>query len=128
MAPKAYLCDVATGSYCDSTDLKCTAIGNVGDTCNTSGGSYACVKTAYCDFATKTCAAKKAVGETCSGSFPDPCSAGNFCDATRKCAMLLVEGAACTSSQMCASSSCVNGKCSKSGTTDLGLAFICGGG
>jgi hypothetical protein len=126
--PRAYLCDVATGVYCDGTSGACVAIGKVGDPCNSSTGQYVCEKTAYCDSATKTCTMKKSVGDSCT-SFPDPCSAGNYCDsATMKCVVALPEGALCTMSQACASGSCVNGKCGKSTTTDLGLALLCGSG
>ena len=128
VAPKAYLCDVATGVYCDSSTEACVAIGQIGDMCSANSGSYGCVKTAYCDSVTKTCTAKKVVGDACT-SFPDPCAAGNYCDdATLKCTVALDDGAPCMSGRTCASGSCVNGKCAKAGSTDIGLAFLCGGG
>jgi hypothetical protein len=127
VAPKAYLCDVATAVYCDSSSRKCTAIGMLGDTCTTNSGQYTCVKAAYCDFTTRTCTATKAVGEACH-SFPQECSVGNYCDdATMKCAVALADGTACMSSLTCASKTCVNGKCAKPGSSDFGLALICGG-
>src|SRR5204863_9447149 len=114
--PRACLCDVAMGVYCDSTSGGCIAIGQIGDTCS-GGGSYVCVKAAYCDSTTRTCVARKVVGDSCS-AFSDECSAGNYCDeVSMKCAVALAEGAACTSSRACASGSCVNGKCGK-GSSD----------
>jgi len=128
VAPMTYLCNVADGVYCDSTSMKCAAIGMVGDACSAFGGSYSCAKTAYCDSATSKCTARKAAGDACT-SFSDQCSAGNYCDdTTSKCVAALAVGAACASSQACASDSCVNGKCAAAGSDDLGLAFLCGGG
>jgi hypothetical protein len=124
--PRAYLCDVAMGVYCDSTSGGCIAIGQIGDTCS-GGGSYVCVKAAYCDSTMRTCVARKVVGDSCN-AFSDQCSAGNYCDeVTLKCTVTLAEGAACTSSRACASGSCVNSKCAKSGSNDFGLALLCGG-
>ena len=125
-AARGYVCDLAKGVYCDSTSKACTAVHDVGGAC-AGYDNYACVKTAYCDSLQKKCAPRHAVGEDCSGS-SQSCVAKSNCDqTTRKCVAGLPDGTACTSSSQCESNDCVNGKCDKSGSSDLSTQFLCGG-
>ena len=125
VAPRGYLCDLAAGVYCDETSGACNALAPIGGDCSGSFTS-GCVREAYCDGTTRKCTARKPTGASCD-SFGGQCVAGDTCDSTTKtCVTLLVDGAACNDGQTCASGSCVNGKCGHS--SDLGLAFLCGGG
>jgi hypothetical protein len=124
--PKGYVCDVAKGIYCDSKSVACKKIADIGADCDTSSTQYACVKTAYCDFSTKKCVARPALGADCT-PFSTPCADKAYCDdTTKKCTATLADGAPCTSSQQCASDSCVNKACGKSGSSDFGLTLLCG--
>jgi hypothetical protein len=118
--PRGYLCDVENGIMCDSASQKCTALAQVGAPCSSSSG---CVKTAYCDFSSHACAQRKAAGTNCTGA-SGQCEAGAYCDTTQKlCVLLVPDGGACTVSNACASSRCVNGTCAKG---SLSLSLLCG--
>jgi hypothetical protein len=119
--PKGFSCDRAAGLFCDSKTTTCIKLGAVGDACSSSS---ACSTGAFCDFSTSKCATQKATGEACSGF--DDCVKGDWCDSsgTKTCKAQIADGAACTVSNECASSSCTNGKCQSS---DFGLALLCGG-
>ncbi|MBI2395300.1 MAG: hypothetical protein HYV09_37370 [Deltaproteobacteria bacterium] len=126
--PKGYTCNVKDGIRCDSTTYKCTTIPKIGETCE-SYSSNSCTSDAYCDSSTKKCAARKAIGQPCETYSSDQCVDGAYCDSTTKqCTAALADGAPCTSTESCKSRSCVNNKCAASGSGDLGLALLCGGG
>jgi hypothetical protein len=120
-----YTCDVADGVYCDSNTQKCTALAMTGQTCN---GNEQCVASDYCAFGGttgQTCQARVAVGSMCTNNGSNPCVTGSSCDPNSgTCKAQLPSGAACTTSQECQSGICNNGKCS--GTSNLGLALLCG--
>lgn len=121
---RGYVCDVANGIACDSTTNECTHIGAVGEDCSTNA-LYGCVATAYCDSASKKCVARLPEGADCSSFLP--CTTDTYCDSTSKtCTAAIADGASCTTSSQCKSESCVNKICSSSGSSDLGLALLCG--
>lgn len=126
--PRGYTCNEKDGIRCDSKSLTCTPIPKIGEACEPYS-SDACVAGAYCDRTTKLCTARKAVGDACETFSSEQCVEDAYCDSTtNKCTAALEDGAACTKSEQCKSSSCVNSKCAKSISGDLGLAFLCGGG
>jgi hypothetical protein len=124
---RGYLCDVAKNVYCSSKANACVAIADVGQDCDTSGFSYACVKSAYCDYATTKCVARLAVGADCSSSSTS-CAEKAYCDQTsKKCTAALADGAPCASSQECVSQSCVNKACAASSSGgSFGGTLLCG--
>lgn len=125
---RAFICHVSDNLYCDGQTRKCTRIQDVGGPCS-SGGQYACVKTAYCDFQKKTCAARLPAGADCGSSLgSDVCQEKLYCDATtKKCTQGLAVGAPCQRSDQCETRSCVNGKCAEGGSLgDLGYVLLCG--
>jgi hypothetical protein len=122
---RGYLCRVADGLHCDRTTQACTKFKAVGADC--SGGDE-CGSSAFCG-SDRKCTARKNVGEACSGGFGsrEECVAAAFCqDSSMTCAAKLGSGAACTDSDECKSSSCVNGKCEGDVPVNFGLALLCG--
>jgi hypothetical protein len=126
--PRGFICDVASGVYCDSTSHACKKIGDVGADCS-NGGQYACVKAAYCDFTSHTCVARIPVGGDCgSSTSSSSCADKSYCDqTTKKCTAGLPEGSPCESSQQCESGTCVNKACGKSSSGDFSTALLCSG-
>jgi hypothetical protein len=124
---RGFICDVADNLYCDGQTKKCTRIQDVGGP-GTTGGTYACVKSAYCDFTTKTCVARLPAGADCSSGGSNVCQDKLYCDtATKKCTQGVANGAPCQRSDQCESRSCVNGKCEQGGSLgDLGYVLLCG--
>jgi len=121
-----YTCDVADGVYCDSTTQKCTALATTDQACN---GNQQCVTSDYCTSsgttAGTTCQPRTPLGSPCSFGVTGQCVDGAYCDSSSStCKTQLANGAACQTSQECASGNCNNGSCS--GTSNLGLALICG--
>ena len=119
-----YTDDGVTCSGSSSSGYTCAALGQVGDSCQ-STGSNGCVPTAYCDFSSEKCLARIATGQACTSQ--NTCVAGDYCDinGSGSCAAQLGSGAACTSSEQCQSSDCTNGKCG-AGFGSLGLSLFCG--
>jgi hypothetical protein len=122
-----YTCDVADGVYCDSTTQQCTALVATNQTCT---GTEQCVTSDYCGFASgamgQTCQPRASVGSMCPFSGTgNTCVANAYCDSnTNTCRAQIANGAACSTSQQCASGNCNNGKCS--GTNNLALGLLCG--
>lgn len=124
--PRGYLCHVDEGLFCDSSTRACTRIKNVGAPC-TGQPSHECVATAYCDTVSKACAERKPVGAACTSILHPQCVEGAYCHETmRTCALQGDVGAACTRREQCRIGPCVNGKCEKGSSSDLGLVFLCG--
>jgi hypothetical protein len=122
LPPKGYLCDVASGIYCDTTSMSCTALAMTGQSCT---GSTRCVVGDYCDFTMSKCAATKPAGSPCQ-SFEE-CTSTTYCDpGSKTCTAKLADGSACTTSEACVGGSCVNSKCGGT-SNDIGLALLCGG-
>lgn len=121
-----YTCNVADGVYCDSSTQTCTALGTTGQTCT---GNQECVASDYCGFSStggQSCQPRTPVGSSCGSGGNNQCVAGSYCDPSSfVCAVQLANGAACSTSQQCASGTCNNGKCS--GTNNLALGLLCGG-
>jgi len=125
VAPRAYICHVSDGLFCNAKTESCSKIQPVGGPCGANGfGNFECVATAYCDNLTDKCVARKAAGADCS-SFGTECSAGHYCNEdTEKCTVQTKDGAACTTDEECTSDNCVNDKCAPE--SDFGLQFYCG--
>jgi hypothetical protein len=121
---RGFLCYMSDGLRCDSTAGACVKLKAAGEMC--SGSSIECVKTTYCDFTMRKCLDRKPAGAPCASS--TECADGNACGSAspRVCVAQLADGAACTQSAQCRSGQCVNGKCDKTGSTDFGLALLCG--
>ena len=119
--PRAYLCALAAGVYCDDNTHLCTAIAALGESC-APASRFSCAADAYCDEASTKCVARKPTGAPCV--FGGQCVAGDTCDSKgNTCVALLAGGEPCTGSQSCASGFCTNGKCGR----DSLLVFLCGG-
>ncbi|MGD0529258.1 MAG: hypothetical protein ABSE49_29230 [Polyangiaceae bacterium] len=119
----AYTCDNASDLTCDATTQKCLALGDTGATCTSDSD---CVTTDYCNFdtATAACAPRFADGAAC-GEDSTGCVTTDYCDTTSAtCKPLLAAGTACSTSQQCASTECVNGSCGAA--NNLGLQLLCG--
>jgi hypothetical protein len=121
--PRAVICWIEDGLFCDSKTKTCLKSQDVGGTCDTSNSSYACVKTAYCDGGTKKCVARKGLGDDCTSS--TQCAEKSSCSVTKKCTAMLPSGAACTRNDECESKSCTNGKCSSSSNPFAVSALVC---
>jgi hypothetical protein len=122
---QAYLCDPSSGTTCDTTTQKCTALASTGGAC-TSDSS--CVAADYCSYSGSggQCTARLPDGAAC-GQASNACLTTSSCDTTSStCTPLLADGSACTTSTQCQSGSCDNQKCSDVGAA-FGLALICGG-
>jgi Dickkopf N-terminal cysteine-rich region len=124
---RGYLCDTAQGLDCDPTSSVCVRSKAVGEAC--SGFSeHVCVADAYCDSGQSQCLEKKPIGAACSGVSGE-CKAQAYCDRPQNelegsCAAVIADGAPCTSSEQCASTSCSNGVCAKTVTIS---GILCGG-
>jgi hypothetical protein len=122
-----YTCDVADGVYCSSGTQNCAALLATGQPCT---GNLQCATSDYCGFSQmggQTCQSRVPVGSSCANGGTGSCAANAYCDTSSfTCQAQLGTGAACSTSQQCASDDCNNGKCS--GTGNLGLALLCGNG
>lgn len=90
--------------YCDQTSYTCRALPGFGQDCSTSSGQ--CQKPYFCNYnrSPASCDQPASVGESCAQT---PCDTGLYCNpSTELCQSLLPDGAACSSSSECASSSC----------------------
>lgn len=122
---RGYLCRVADGLHCEE-DRGCVVISGIGGSCTSDFDPYACTADGRCDTKIGKCVARTAQGAPCEPS-ADQCVAKNYCDsASMTCKPTLAVGAACTDSDECSSSNCVNSKCDNDGLTDFGLDFVCG--
>jgi hypothetical protein len=118
---QGYLCYVDDDLRCDGTG--CVRLAATGETC---GLSDDCVRADYCDFTVGTCAARKPSGAACTGASLE-CQTGTFCsDTSATCTPQLDTGVACTESLQCLSGSCPSGLCGAAGSSNFGLALICG--
>jgi hypothetical protein len=123
--PRGYLCHLSDGLRCDATTGACVTRKAVGEACTST---QECVATGYCDRTLRRCADRKALGQPCTASFSsDECVTAAYCRSSdRTCVAKGAEGVSCTDDLQCLSEDCVNGKCDKGTTGDLGLALICG--
>jgi hypothetical protein len=122
LVPSGYICDVASGLFCDESSRACQPLYEVGASC--SPNTFCCVASAYCDRFESKCKARVPTGAFCEDG---SCSSGDYCDsAARKCTALLPTDAVCTQSAQCLSDRCNNGKCEEE--SNPALDFLCGGG
>jgi hypothetical protein len=124
-APPAsgYTCAVASGLTCDQATQKCIVLAATGQPCESDSD---CVTADYCAFGSSTeqCAVRVADGASCAAD-PDACLTTSYCDtSSMTCTPLLPAGTACSTSEQCASLSCVNDVCGAS--NNLGLQLLCG--
>jgi hypothetical protein len=121
----AYVCSIATGSYCDAASQKCVALAAVGQPCTSDS---TCVTSAYCNSSTVSpvCATRLADGSSCATA-PTACLTTSACNpVTNVCQALIAAGGACESDVECASGSCVADTCA-SGAANSPVTVYCGG-
>jgi hypothetical protein len=88
----------ASGSYCDTTTYKCTAVKGSGSTCYQASE---CDANSYCDTNTERCVARHNAGEGCSTAASDSCQKMYACQPRGSCQPRGDVGSECYSDDMC---------------------------
>lgn len=130
--PKGYRgqCNEKDGAYCDSKSKKCKLPAPQGAECSPNSFPSSCQKGLLCANkpgeggapSTYLCEPRLADGASCENA-SSSCLEASYCSTDKVCTPSLADGSPCTSSQTCASKSCVNNKCAEGFTSGYSLCF-----